>query len=169
MPNTAKNIRAAFAGESQANRKYLAFAKVADKEGQSQIARLFRAAAEAETIHANAHLAAMGGIGTTSENLQEAINGETYEFEKMYPDFITEAEAEAEENKTALRMFRWANEVEAIHAALYRKYKAALDAGEALPATRLYVCDVCGNTVENEPPDRCPVCGAAKKAFKEIQ
>ncbi|HOI54534.1 MAG TPA: rubrerythrin family protein [Phycisphaerae bacterium] len=167
MSNTERNVRAAFAGESQANRKYLAFAKVAEKEGQSQIARLFRAAAEAETIHAHAHLAAMGGIGTTAKNLDEAIHGETYEFEKMYPDFITEAEAE--ENKTALRMFRWANEVEAIHAALYRKYKAALDAGEALPATKLYVCDVCGNTVEDEPPDRCPVCGAARKAFKEIQ
>ncbi|MBN2583859.1 MAG: rubrerythrin family protein [Planctomycetes bacterium] len=167
MSNTEQNVRAAFAGESQANRKYLAFAKVAEKEGQGQIAKLFRAAAAAETIHAHGHLAAMGGIGSTVDNLDEAINGETYEFEKMYPDFIIEAEAEG--NQTALRMFRWANEVERIHANLYKKYKAALDAGGQLPVTKVYVCSICGNTVEGEPPDQCPVCGAGKKAFKEVE
>ena len=155
MSKTQENLQEAFAGESQANRKYLAFAKQADKEGYPQIAKLFRAAAEAETVHAHAHLRAMGGIGTTQENLEEAVSGETYEFKSMYPNMI---EAAKEEGKTAAeRSFVYANEVEKVHAQLYQK---ALDNMDSLETTDYYVCSVCGFTCEKEPPDECPVCGS---------
>jgi len=164
MSNTEKNLKEAFAGESQANRKYLAFAKKAEDEGFKQIARLFRAAAEAETVHAHNHLREFGGIKNTKENLEEAINGESYEFQKMYPQMIKDAEAE--DNKLALRSFNYANEVEKIHADLY---KSALQNLGKNPSVDYYVCQVCGNTVENEPPDECPICGAKKKMFKKIE
>jgi len=164
MSNTEKNLKEAFAGESQANRKYLAFAKKADEDGFKQIARLFRAAAEAETVHAHNHLREIGGIKSTKENLEEAINGESYEFQKMYPQMIKDAEAEGK--KGALRSFNFANEVEKIHAELYRK--ALENTGKNL-VVDYYVCQVCGNTVENEPPDECPVCGAKKKMFKKVE
>ncbi|MDP2278863.1 MAG: rubrerythrin family protein [Nitrospirota bacterium] len=164
MSNTEKNLKEAFAGESQANRKYLAFAKKAEDEGFKQVARLFRAAAEAETVHAHNHLRELGGIKSTKENLEEAINGESYEFQKMYPQMIKDAEAE--DNKLALRSFNYANEVEKIHADLY---KGALQNLGKNPSVDYYVCQVCGNTVENEPPDECPVCGAKKKMFKKIE
>ncbi len=160
MRSTAENLQEAFAGESQANRKYLAFAKQADKDGYPQAARLFRAAAAAETVHAHAHLKAMKGIGTTAENLQEAINGETHEFTKMYPDMIKAAEAEGQ--KAAARSFRYANEVEKTHAALYQK---ALNDLENPEECDYYVCSVCGHTHEKEAPEKCPVCGANAKAF----
>jgi rubrerythrin len=160
MRSTAENLQEAFAGESQANRKYLAFAKQADKEGFPQAARLFRAAAAAETIHAHAHLKAMKGIGTTAENLQEAINGETHEFTDMYPDMIKTAEDEG--HKSAARTFRYANEVEKTHAALYQK---ALNDLEKPEECDYYVCSVCGHTQEKEAPEKCPVCGANAKAF----
>ncbi|KAF0145206.1 MAG: rubrerythrin [Nitrospirae bacterium] len=163
MSKTTKNLQDAFAGESQANRKYLAFAKQADEEGFRQIAKLFRAAAEAETVHAHNHLREMGGIRTTKENLQEAINGESYEFQKMYPQMIKDAEAEGQ--KGALKSFNFANEVEKIHADLYKK--AAENLGKN-PAVDYHVCQVCGNTVEGEPPDKCPICGANKKMFKKV-
>ena len=163
MSNTEKNLKEAFAGESQANRKYLAFAKKADDEGFKQIARLFRAAAEAETVHAHNHLRELGGIKSTKENLEEAINGESYEFQKMYPQMIKDAEAEG--IKGALRSFNFANEVEKMHAELYKK---ALENIGKNPEVDYYVCQVCGNTVENEPPDECPVCGAKKKMFKKV-
>jgi len=163
MSKTEKDLREAFAGESQANRKYLAFAKKAEQEGYKQIARLFRAAAEAETIHAHNHLKELGGIRTTKENLEEAINGESYEFQQMYPGMIRDAE---EENiKGALRSFKFANEVEKVHAALYRR---ALDEIGSNADTEYYVCQICGHTAENAPPDKCPVCSAGKNAYKKI-
>ncbi|MBA4371769.1 MAG: rubrerythrin [Thermodesulfovibrio sp.] len=162
MSKSEKNLQEAFAGESQANRKYLAFAKKAEEEGFKQIAKLFRAAAEAETVHAHSHLRELGGIKGTKENLAEAIGGETHEFQSMYPQMI--ADAEAEGNKGALRSFSYANEVEKIHADLYQK---ALDAIGKNQDTDYYVCQVCGNTVENEAPDECPIC-KAKKMFTKV-
>ena len=164
MSNTEKNLKEAFAGESQANRKYLAFAKKAEDEGFKQIARLFRAAAEAETVHAHNHLRELGGIKSTKENLEEAINGESYEFQKMYPQMIKAAEAEG--IKGALRSFKFANEVEKIHADFYKNALQNLGKNSAVD---YYVCQVCGNTVENEPPDECPICGAKKKMFKKVE
>lgn len=163
MSTTEKNLQDAFAGESQANRKYLAFARKAQVEGFKQIAKLFRAAAEAETVHAHAHLRELGGIKSTRENLDTAINGESYEFQKMYPQMINDAEAEGQ--KGALKSFQYANAVEKIHADLY---KQALENMGKNPEVDYYVCQVCGNTVENEPPDECPVCGAKKESFKKI-
>lgn len=163
MSKTQKDLMDAFAGESQANRKYLAFAKKAEAEGFKQIAKLFRAAAEAETIHAHNHLREAGGIKGTKENLETAINGETFEFQKMYPGMIEDAKAEAIVG--ALKSFVYANEVEKIHAELYKKALAALG---STPDTDYYVCQVCGNTVEGEAPDECSVCKAKKQVFKKI-
>ena len=164
MSKTEKNLKDAFAGESQANRKYLAFAKKAETEGHPQVAKLFRAAAEAETIHAHTHLRTLKGVGSTADNLKEAIGGETYEFQSMYPPMI--AEAKAEGNEAAVRTFTYANEVEKVHAALYQK---ALDSlGTPAAAVDYYVCTVCGYTCEQEAPDECPVCKAKKKAFVKI-
>jgi rubrerythrin len=163
MTKTEKNLREAFAGESQANRKYLAFAKKAESEGYKQIAKLFRAAAEAETIHAHNHLKELGGIKGTKENLEEAIHGESYEFQKMYPQMIEDASTEG--NKGALRTFTYANEVEKIHAQLYQK---ALENLGRNPETDYYVCQVCGYTAEGDAPDECPVCKAKKQAFRKI-
>lgn len=163
MSKSAQNLQDAFAGESQANRKYLAFAEKAEKEGYRQVAKLFRAAAAAETIHAHNHLREMGGIKTTKENLETARNGEVHEFEKMYPQMIEEAKAEGD--KCALRTFEYANAVEKIHAELYLK---ALEKLGSNPEVDYYVCQVCGNTVEGEPPDECPVCKAKKQAFRKV-
>jgi rubrerythrin len=163
MSKTEQNLREAFAGESQANRRYLAFAKQAEKEGHPQVAKLFRAAAEAETVHAHAHLRTLGEVRSTAENLKEAVAGETHEFKKMYPAMIAEAKKEGE--KAAERSFTYANEVEKVHANLYQK---ALDNLGKLPEVDYYVCSVCGYTCENEPPDRCPVCNAVKKAFFKV-
>lgn len=161
--STLDNLKNAFAGESQANRKYLAFAKKADEEGFQQVAKLFRAAAEAETVHAHNHLRVMGGVKSTKENIQEAIGGETYEFTKMYPQMIEEAKKEG--NKQALQSFEIANKVENIHASLYQKALQNLGKNEAVD---YYVCQVCGNTVEKAAPDKCPICGAAKTMFTRI-
>jgi rubrerythrin len=163
MTQTEKNLKEAFAGESQANRKYLAFARQAEKEGYAQVAKLFRAAAEAETVHAHAHLRTLGEIKSTADNLKAAIDGETHEFKSMYPDMIKTAEEEG--NKAAHRSFVYANEVEKIHAELYQK---ALDNLGSLPETDYYVCPVCGYTCENEVPDACPVCGAKGKTFFKV-
>ncbi len=160
MSKTEQNLKEAFSGESQANRKYLAFANQADKEGYPQVARLFRAAAEAETVHAHAHLRALGAVGSTADNLKAAVAGETYEFESMYPDMIEAAKEEGE--KAAERTFVYANAVEKIHADLYQK---ALDNLDSLEETDYYVCSVCGYTSEGEPPETCPVCNASAKAF----
>lgn len=161
--STLKNLKEAFVGESQANRKYLAFAKKAEEEGYHQIAKLFRAAA-AETVHALNHLEAMGAIKTTEENLKEAIDGETHEFEEMYPSFIEEAKKEGE--KQAAWSFDVANKVEMIHKQLYEKALENLGENEEVD---YYVCNWCGNTVENEPPEKCPICGAPKEEFKKIE
>ena len=163
MSKTEKNLKDAFAGESQANRKYLAFAKKAERDGYPQAAKLFRAAAHAETVHAHAHLKALGEIGSTLENLKVAVAGETHEFKSMYPDMIEEAKEEG--NKTAERSFVFANEVEKVHAELYQK---AIDNLDSLEEADYYVCSVCGMTVENEPPDKCPVCGAKGSAFSKV-
>jgi rubrerythrin len=164
MEKTTQNLKEAFAGESQANRKYLAFAEKADREGYPQVARLFRAAAEAETIHAHNHLRALKAIGDTTANLKEAMAGEVAEFEKMYPPMV--AAAKAEGNKDAERTFTYANEVEKVHAQLFKK---ALDTMDKKELKDIYVCSVCGYTVEGEAPDNCPVCQALKKLFKLIQ
>jgi rubrerythrin len=163
MSKTVEDLKAAFAGESQANRKYLAFAKKADEEGFPMAARLFRAAAAAETVHAHAHLKVLGGIKSTKENILEAIQGESYEFQKMYPEMI--ADAKAEGNTQALRSFEFANAVEKIHAQLYQKMFDSLDKQTMVD---VYICPVCGMTVEGEPPEKCPVCGALKKFFERI-
>jgi rubrerythrin len=163
MSQTEKNLMDAFAGESQANRKYLAFAKKAESDGYPQVAKLFRAAAEAETVHAHSHLRVAGGIKSTAENLKEAIAGETHEFKSMYPEMM--AAAEKEGNANALRSFTYANEVEKIHAALYKK---ALDNLEAKKDVDYYVCGVCGYTCENEAPEDCPVCKSKKKVFYKV-
>src|SRR5512139_2126867 len=151
MGNTIDNLNAAFAGESQANRTYLAFAKKADREGYPQAARLFRAAAEAETVHAHNHLKALKGIKSTKENLIEAVAGETHEFKDMYPKMLEVAKAEG--NKEAERSFHYANEVEKIHAQLYQKLLDNL--GATKETSPYYVCPVCGNTFEKEAPDTC--------------
>lgn len=165
--STNDNLKAAFAGESQANRKYLAFAKKAEADGYPQVAKLFRAAAEAETVHAHAHLRAMGGIQGTVENLQAAIEGEAYEFEKMYPPFV--AEAEAEKCSPAIMSFKFAMPVEKIHHGLYSKALEAVKAGHDLAAGSIYVCPVCGNTVWGAAPDKCEICNAAGNRFFEVK
>ena len=158
--STLDNLKAAFAGESQANRKYLAFAKKADTEGYPQIAKLFRAAAAAETVHAHNHLGIMDGIGDTKANLVAAVNGETFEFTKMYPGFI--AEAETEGSKKAKWSFNVANQVEEIHAGLFT---AALDGMSKESGKDYYVCPVCGNTVLGGAPDKCPICNEPGSHF----
>ena len=163
MSKTEQNLQDAFAGESQANRKYLAFAKKADKEGYKQVAKLFRAAAEAETVHAHNHLKQLDGIKSTKENLEAAINGESFEFQTMYPQMIKDAEEEG--NKGALRSFNFANDVEKVHADLYQK---ALDNIGSNEEADYFVCDICGYTAEREAPDQCPVCKAKKELFKKI-
>jgi len=165
MSKSDKYLREAFAGESQANRKYLAFAVQADKEGYPQVARLFRAAAEAETVHAHNHLRALKEIRSTADNLQAAISGETHEFKSMYPEMLEAAKAEG--NTEAERTFNFANEVEKVHAHLYQRMLDSL--GTTKEDYPYYVCPVCGYTAENEPPDICPVCGAKGKVFKKIE
>jgi rubrerythrin len=164
MGKTEDCLQEAFAGESQANRKYLAFAEKADKEGFPQVARLFRAAAAAETVHAHAHLRAMDGIGSTKENLQSAIEGETHEFRNMYPDMIKTAEEEG--HKNALRSFRFANEVEKIHAELYSGLLEKLN--PQMDSYPYFVCPVCGHTAGHTAPETCPVCGARGSMYKRI-
>ncbi|HEY3324683.1 MAG TPA: rubrerythrin family protein [Planctomycetota bacterium] len=163
---TEKNLQAAFAGESQANRKYLAFAKKAEEEKRPQIAKLFRAAAAAETIHAHSHLRVLKGVKSTAENLQEAVEGEAFEFQKMYPEFL--AKAKAENNRPAMVSFEYAMEVEKVHHALYSEAAQTLATGKDLPAKDIFVCEVCGHTHVGEAPDECPVCGAKKSRFSKV-
>lgn len=164
---TSENLQAAFAGESQANRRYLFFAEKADEAGQSQIARLFRAAAEAETVHARNHLKVIGGVKSTRENLGEAINGENYEFTEMYPGFISQARSD--NNAAAERSFNLANKVEKIHHGLFQRASDSLDAGQSPGDAPYFVCQVCGNTVEGETPETCPICGAPRSKFKQVE
>ncbi|UCF10187.1 MAG: rubrerythrin family protein [Candidatus Bipolaricaulota bacterium] len=164
---TMDNLQAAFAGESQANRKYLAFAKQAEKDGLPQVAKLFRAAAKAETVHALAHFRVMGGVKTTAENLGAAIEGEGFEFEEMYPKFLQEAKDEG--NKPAEVSFKHALAVEEIHHGLYSEALRAVEGGSDLPSRSVHVCKICGNTVYDGAPETCPICGAPKEKFFEIQ
>jgi rubrerythrin len=167
MVKTEENLKAAFAGESQANRMYLAFAKKAEEEGLTQVAKLFKAAAEAETVHALNHLNVMGQVKSTAENLGTAVSGETYEFKSMYPQFIEDAKSEG--NKKALQSFDYANKVEQIHAALYQKALEALKSNKELPKVDMYVCPVCGNTFEGRTPAMCPICATKKEKFIKIE
>lgn len=165
MTKTEDFLREAFAGESQANRMYTAFAVQADKDGFAQAARLFRAAAEAEAVHAANHLRALKAIKGTKENLRESIAGETHEFKEMYPEMI--AAAKAEGAKDAERSFNYANAVEQYHATLYHDMLEGLEAKkDSLP---YFVCPVCGMTVEGEAPEKCPVCGVKGAMFKKIE
>jgi len=164
---TEKNLQEAFAGESQANRRYLFFAEKAEKEGHTQIARLFRAAAEAETVHARNHFAAMDGIGSTRDNLLAGVIGEHYEFTRVYPPFIEQAELE--ENKRAQVSFEYANEVEQIHHDLFQETLNALEAGQQPKDEPYFVCQGCGNTVAGEAPEKCPICGAPRRMFKRVE
>ena len=164
MSQTQTNLSAAFAGESQANRKYLAFAKQAEMEKLPQVAKLFRAAAEAETIHAHTHLRNLGMIKSTAENLKEAIAGETYEFTEMYPGFISEAKTE-NQSAAIVKGMQLANVAEKVHASLYQK---ALDTLATPVAVDYYLCSVCGHIAEGEAPDQCPICGAKAVAYKKV-
>lgn len=164
--STEENLQAAFAGESQANRKYLAFAKKAGEDGFAQVARLFRAAAEAETIHAHAHLRVLDGVKGTADNLQAAIDGEGYEFKEMYPGFL--ATAQKEGNKRAEASFKNALAVEEVHYGLYSQALEAVASGKDVDSATIHVCPVCGNTVVGGAPDRCSVCGVAGERFFEV-
>ncbi len=164
MSKSEQFLKEAFAGESQANRKYLAYGAKADQEGYAQVARMFRAAAEAETVHAHNHLRALSGIKSTKENLQDAIAGETHEFKKMYPEMIEGAKAE--KNSAAERSFSYANAVERTHADLYQKLLNSL--GTSKENYPYYVCPVCGHTAEKSAPGTCPVCGTKGEMFKRI-
>jgi len=164
---STKNLAEAFAGESQANRRYLAFAQKAEEDGFPNIARLFRAAAESETIHAINHLKAMDGVKSTLENAEEAWQGEKEEFSGMYPMFMDQAKRDS--NNDALKSFFWANEAEVTHGEFYEKAVNALKDGNDLELNDVYVCSVCGFTVEGDPPDKCLTCGESKEKFELIK
>lgn len=165
---TTDNLWAAFAGESQANRKYLAFAQKAEADGYPQIARLFRAVAEAETVHALAHLRALGAVRDTVDNLSAAMSGERYEFKDMYPEFVKIAEEEKAPRAT-INSFSNAMAVEKVHHGLYEEALESLHEGQDLPSANVWVCSVCGMTVRGDAPDKCPVCGAPQARFVEIK
>jgi rubrerythrin len=164
--STNENLAAAFAGESQANRKYLAFAKKADSDGFPQVAKLFRAAAEAETLHAHAHLKAMEGIKSTLENLKEAVEGERYEYQEMYPGFLETAQQEG--NKRAEVGFTYALAAEEVHHNLYKQALAAIEAGKDLDSLSIYLCPICGNLELGEAPDKCVICNLPGEKFVEV-
>ncbi len=163
---TKENLMAAFAGESQANRKYLAFAAKAEKEGFGNIGRIFRAIAEAETIHALKHLETAGKVGSTADNLSEAVEGENYEFTEMYPEFIKTAEEEGE--KKALRSFEYANAAEKVHGGIFKELKAMADKSADAEDKKVFLCPVCGWVGMEPAPEKCPICNTAAKMFKEF-
>ena len=165
MPTTQENLAVAFAGESQANRKYLAFARQAERENLPQIAKVFRAAAEAETIHALSHLTNMGGVKSTLENLEAVVAGETYEAKEMYPPMAEQAKAEGHRAKT---MLDWAGKAEAVHADLFGQALAALKAGADLTKMEVYLCPACGHLEFGVPPEKCPICGAPAAKYQKI-
>ncbi len=166
MGSTTENLMEAFAGESQANMKYRAFAAKAEKEGFANIAKLFRTTAEAERIHAEGHLKALEKVGSTAENLNDAISGETHEFTDMYPPMLEQAEKEGHKAK---RMFNFAVKAEAVHAELYQKALEAVKSGKDLDEVNFYLCPVCGYIEFGQPPENCPVCRAKKTVFIQIQ
>ena len=163
---TETNLQAAFAGESQAHIKYLNFADKAEKESLPNVARLFQAASFAEQIHAGNHLRALEGIQGTVANLEGAFGGETFEIEHMYPDYMAVAEKQGE--KKALRSMSWALEAEKVHAKLYAEAKQSVEAGKDVATQEIWVCTVCGFTMEGEPPDKCPVCSTPKAKFRKF-
>ncbi|MDW7651464.1 MAG: rubrerythrin family protein [Bacillota bacterium] len=163
---TLKNLMDAFAGESQANRKYLAFAIKAEKEGFVNIARVLRAIAEAETIHALKHLEVAGKVGSTLENLGEAVEGEHYEYTTMYPEFIETAREEKQDK--ALKSFEFANEAEKVHGQTFKELKGEVSEGKDFADKEISLCPVCGWVGTGEPPERCPICGAPAKSFKKF-
>ncbi len=165
MSQTIENLKEAFAGESQASQKYLAFARKAEKEGFRNIATLFRTAAQAERIHAEGHLGALDGIGSTAQNLAAAIEGETYEFTKMYPPMVKQAEAEGHKAK---RMFDYAVRAEAVHARLYKLALEAVQKGQDLPQDKIYLCPVCGHIEFGTPPESCPICKTKGSSFVQV-
>jgi rubrerythrin len=165
MPTTNDNLKTAFAGESQANQKYLAFAKEAEKEGFSNVAKLFRTTAMAERIHAEGHLAALGGVGSTVENLEAAIGGETYEHTEMYPPMLEQAQAEGHPAK---RMFAFAVEAEKVHAALYQRAIEAVRNGQDISAAEVWLCPICGHVELGNPPEKCPICGAKSSVYVQV-
>ncbi len=165
MASTQDNLKEAFAGESQANRKYLAYAEQASKDGFPNVAKLFRTAAEAETIHAMGHLKAMDGVQSTAENLKDAMQGETYEHEEMYPPMITQAESEGHKAK---RMFNFAAKAEAVHAKLYEQALKAVQQGKDLDVGEIYLCPVCGHIEFGQAPDACPICSTKGEKFVQL-
>jgi rubrerythrin len=165
--STEKDLQDAFAGESQANRKYLAYAEKAEKDGFAQVAKIFRAAAAAETVHAHAHLRVLGGVKSTAENVKDAIEGEGYEFQTMYPEFLKDAQSEG--NKAAETSFKNALAVEEVHHGLYSEALQAVEGGADLPGQSIFVCEVCGNTVLGQAEEVCSVCGAKKEKFFEVK
>lgn len=164
--STKDNLMEAFAGESQANRKYLAFARKAEKDGYKNVGRIFQAISEAETIHALKHFEIAGKIGDTLENLHAAAEGEHHEFTEMYPEFIKTADQEG--HKDALKTFEYANAAEKVHGGIFNDLKTQVARGEDAGETTIYLCPVCGWVGFDPAPDNCPICGAAKKAFKEF-
>jgi rubrerythrin len=166
MNNTINNLKEAFAGESQASQKYLAFAKKAEKEGFRNVATLFRTAAQAERIHAEGHLGALDGIGSTAQNLAVAIEGETYEYTKMYPPMLKQAEAEGHKAK---RMFDYAAKAEAVHARLYQRALEAVQKGQDLSEAKIYLCPVCGHIEFGTPPETCPICKTKGSSYIQVQ
>ena len=165
MSKTEENLKAAFGGESQANRRYLAYAKQAEKDGNPHIAKLFRAVAAAETVHAHNHFGRLGGINSTAENLKAAIAGENYEVTTMYPEFI--ADAETEGDKKAQTIMSWAWEVEKQHEEYFRHALKTL--GAEAKDVEIFVCPVCGSTHIGARPEKCPVCGTPGSRFELIE
>jgi rubrerythrin len=163
MAKTADNLKAAFAGESQASTRYLAFAHRAQREGHPQVARLFRAAAMAETVHARNHLETMEGVNSTQDNLRAAIAGENIEHVQMYPGFIEQAKKE--ERPRESRNFEWARQAEVVHESLYKSALDSLEAGEEPHEREYYICKACGFTAEGQAPEKCPVCGMPRNQF----
>jgi rubrerythrin len=165
MSNTQENLWEAFAGESQAGQKYQAFAKKAERDGFPHVAQLFRTASAAEKIHAEGHLKALDGIGSTAENIQTAINGETYEYTEMYPPMLEQAEADGHKAK---RMFGYAMKAEEVHAQLYKIAKQAVERGEDLSEAEFYLCPICGHIEFGKPTEPCPICGTLAKKYIQV-
>jgi rubrerythrin len=163
---TQNNLQAAFAGESQAHLRYLVYADVAEREGLANVARLFRAASFSEQIHATNHLRALGGVATTAKNLGVVLGGENFEIEEMYPAYIQVATLQDE--KAPLTSMQRAFEAEKVHSKLYTHAKEAIEAKKDVALKEVYVCEVCGYTMEGEAPERCPICGAVHTRFRKF-
>ena len=165
---TRDNLMAAFAGESQANRKYAGFSEEADEKGWKNVAKLFRAASEAEAVHARRLLRVMGAVGATDENLKKSVEGETYEFTSMYPGFLSTAKAEGGQSEADIA-FTYAMKAEEVHAGHYKKALEAVQGKRDLAVSKVFLCPICGNIFLDQVPDQCPICKAFKKKFREVQ